>query len=146
VASSEIELQNHQSATDYSDGAAVKKAKRQCLLGLLGLASIIGVLDQVFVDDRSSDRLLTTGSAVIAVVLIAAWCHYDSWQRSYTIGTPLRILILLLAAIGVPVYLLRTRGWRGLISIVLAGAFLGLMIVLEWAACVVTYRLLLAIQ
>lgn len=146
MASSEIELLNDQSATDYADEATVKKAKRQCLLGLLGLAAIVGVLDQVLVDDRSYDRLLTTGSAVIAVVLIAAWCHYDSWQRSYTIGTPLRFLILLLAAIGVPVYLLRTRGWRGLISTILAGAFAGLMVVLEWAACEVTYRLLLAMQ
>jgi hypothetical protein len=137
-----VELQSAQTIGDNSDGRATRKAKRLCLLGLLALMVVVGVLDPITADDRALDRALTIGSALIGAVLIVTWCHYDSWERSYKIGKSLRLLIIFFAAIGLPAYLFRTRGWRGLISIILAGLFFFFMIVVQLLASEVTCRFL----
>ena len=138
----EIKPETEQPVGDSVDGPATKKAKILCLLGMLALVVVVGVLEQITPDTRDVDQLLTIGTAVIEIILINVWCQYDSWERSYTIGKPLRLLIIFFAAIGVPVYLLRTRGWRGLVSIVLVAVFAGLLMLAEELAVEVTYRLL----
>jgi hypothetical protein len=132
------ETQSERSAADELEYWRAKKAKRLCLLGLLILAAVGGVLDEVVPSSRNFDRLSTVVSSVIGVLLVFMWCHYDSWQRSCAIGKPLRLLIIFVAFVGVPVYLLRTRGFRGLLSVVLGGVFLALMGVVALFASEVT--------
>jgi hypothetical protein len=44
------------------------------------------------------------------------------------------LLIIFFAVIGLPVYLIRTRGLRGLVSVIIAAVFFGLCLLLEQVA------------
>lgn len=55
------------------------------------------------------------------------WCHFDAAQRSFRISRLFSVIIFLFGLIVLPVYLLRTRGVRGLLSIVIAVALFVLL-------------------
>jgi UDP-N-acetylmuramyl pentapeptide phosphotransferase/UDP-N-acetylglucosamine-1-phosphate transferase len=109
------------------------------LVGLLLLAVVMGVFDQL-VEHEWSDRVLTLAGMLLGIVLITTGCQHDSREWSYTITKPLRLLLIFIAIIGVPIYLLRTRGLRGLISIAMAVAFFGILLLLEQLAIAITDR------
>ena len=136
----EINEPTEQFDEDEPYGVTTRAAKRRCLFGLLLLAVVAGVLDQLL-DYKSADRILTFVYSIIGIVLVAMWCQYDSRERSYTIRKPLRLLIIFLAFLGVPIYLLCTRGLRGLISTLLAVGFFGVLMGLEQLAIEITYRI-----
>ena len=89
-----------------------KAAKRRCLVGLLLLSVVMGVLDQLVVQKRA-DRAVTLLGGLVSIVLIFIWCQNDSYERSYRIPKLLRLLIIFVAILGIPIYLLRTRGITG---------------------------------
>jgi hypothetical protein len=136
-----VEPSADQCSADNLEANRIKAAKRRCLFGMLALAAIVGVLDQIFADDRGTDKFVTVIYALTAAFLLITWCQYDSRLYAYRIRKPLLLLIFLLAIIGLPLYLLRTRGYRGLISIAIAAAFFAALLLLEQAAIEVTFRL-----
>ena len=75
-------------------------------------------------------------------MLIASWCHIDARERGYTIRKPLFLTIVFITIVGLPVYLMRTRGVRGVLSIVLALLFTVIIVVLEEIAIEITYRMM----
>ncbi len=115
-----------------------KAAKRRCLVGLLLLAVVMGVLQQLVVQ-KQADRVVTLVGGIVSIVLIFIWCQNDSYQRSYKIPKLLRLLIIFVAILGVPTYLLRTRGRRGILSIVKLVAFFGICALLAGIAGAITY-------
>jgi hypothetical protein len=115
-----------------------KAAKRRCLVGLLLLAVVMGVLDQLVVQ-KQADRVVTLVGGLVSIVLIFIWCQNDSYQRSYKIPKLLRLLIIFVAILGVPIYLLRTRGRRGILSMVKLAAFFGICVLFTAIAGAITY-------
>ena len=122
-------------------GEDFAKAKRRRLIWMASLSVVSGVVQQLLVDGEMG-RPLQLVSALATTVLIASWCHVDARQRDFTIGRGMFLTIVFLTFLGVPIYLLRTRGVRGIVSILLAVLFVVLMVVLEEAAILVTYWLM----
>ena len=117
------------------------KAKRWRLIWLLVFSIAIGVAEQVFAEDEL-DKLFRVGGAIPTVMLIASWCHIDARERGYAITKLLFLAIVFVTVVGLPVYLIRTRGVRGVLSIVIALLFAIIMVVLEEIAIEVTYTLM----
>ena len=117
------------------------KAKRWRLIWLLAFSIAIGIAEQVFAEDEL-DKVFRVGGAIPTVMLIASWCHIDARERGYTIRKPLFLTIVFITIVGLPVYLIRTRGVRGVLSIVLALLFTVIMVVLEEIAIEITYRMM----
>jgi hypothetical protein len=70
----------------------------------------------------------------IEVVLLFTWYHLDKAQHDYQAGRLMNAGVLVLAAIALPIYFVRTRGWkRGGITIAQAAAFLVITLVLSEA-------------
>ena len=93
--------------------------KRRCLIILLLMFVVSGAVDP-FLPDGSRVSLVLTLPAAAAILV---WCLYDAAERSCQVKVPMRILIFGFACVGVPVYLLRTRGLKGIVSIGLAVLF-----------------------
>jgi hypothetical protein len=104
-------------------------------LGLLAAVSLLGPLIERMatgrVDDFSTYAIVDT---VISLVLIFWWYHADKAERGYRAGKLMNAGMLVMVVIAMPIYLVRSRGWkRGGVAIALAAAFLGLMLLLESA-------------
>jgi hypothetical protein len=68
---------------------------------------------------------------VASVVLLFWWYHLDKDEHRYAAGRLMNAGVLVLAVIALPIYFLRTRGWRrGGVTIALAAAFVLLTFVL----------------
>ena len=62
---------------------------------------------------------------LVSVVLLFWWYHVDKAERGYHAGRLMNGGMLIAALIAMPIYFVRTRGWRqGGITIALAAVFL----------------------
>lgn len=77
------------------------------------------------------------GEMGVSIVLLFWWWHLDKVERDYAASRLMNAGVLILAAVVLPIYFVRTRGWkRGGITIAIAAAFVLLTFVLaeagEW--------------
>jgi|ERR1017187_1017268 peptidoglycan/LPS O-acetylase OafA/YrhL len=107
-----------------------RKQKRVALMALAVLAATLGGISVLIDESPSADRVVTIAGALLALSLVLTWVYYDSVEHHYRIGILLGICIILVGGIGLPVYLFKTRGLRGFISlglVLLFGCGLGLI-------------------
>jgi hypothetical protein len=72
------------------------------------------------------------GATLLALVLVFWWYHLDKAERGYRAGPLMNGGMLLVMVVALPVYLLRSRGWkRGTAAAAIALAFLGALFALE---------------
>ena len=62
-------------------------------------------------------QLLEAAYIGISLLSISAWCRFDAEIQNYRISLGLRVGILLMAVIGVPIYLANARGMRGALKV-----------------------------
>ena len=118
--------------------AGLQSWKRSCLFGLLAFCMVAGAIVPWVRESSHTGRLILFFFDLTAIGLTLLWCVFDSYQRGYQIKLPLGVCIVLLAFLGVPFYLLRTRGWYGFVSIVLMALFFVGCVVTAVIAAVVT--------
>jgi len=104
----------------------IAEAKRSRLIGLLGISAACGV----FAESHLGEFFFFAGT-IGSLLLIVSWCQLDARERGYRIPRLLMVMIVLIGVIGVPVFLIRTRGMRGIWSCLLAVLFLGVMVALN---------------
>ncbi len=79
------------------------------------------------VESFSTFGLVETG---VSVVLLFWWYHLDKAERDYTAGRLMNAGVLIAAALALPIYFVRSRGWRrggivtGRAAVFLLGCFL----------------------
>lgn len=113
-------------------------AKFRCLIALAALSVLDGVVSALVQEYTSADRVFSVIIGLGGVIVILFWCLYDARQRNYHINLFFRVLIVVFACIGVPAYLLTTRGIRGFYSIGLLGLFVLGCLLLGTAAYLIT--------
>lgn len=118
------------------------RQKRRRLVALLVLMTLVGVAEQLFVESVVIDQLLGGVTALLGIVLVVQWTHLDARQREYRIQWALRLLIIFLAVVGVPLYLILSRDLRrGAVGCLCAFAFSALLLLAEQAAIELTFYL-----
>lgn len=116
---------------------AIKKPKAFLLWALALISFVSPLIEQLAtgaVEPLSTYGLVET---VVSLVVIFWWYHLDKAERDYHAGKLMNAGVLVLAVVALPVYFIRSRGWRrGLRTIALALLFLGATYVLgeagEW--------------
>ena len=83
----------------------------------------------------SFDNLMTIATAVATSLCALLWVVYDAEERTYKPSKFFRLFICLVAIVGVPLYLLRSRAISGLLSI---GGLVAFAVVLVTAEAVGT--------
>jgi len=109
-------------------------------LGLLALVSFSGpFLEMLLTGGVAPFGKWEIGETLLALVLVFWWYHVDKAEHGYRAGPLMNGGMLLVMALALPVYLVRSRGWkRGAVAIAVAtGVFLvllGLGELGEWSA------------
>ena len=109
-------------------------------LALLALVSFFGPFLEMLLTGRVEPfGKWEIGETLLALVLVFWWYHVDKAERAYRAGPLMNGGMLLVMALAMPIYLVRSRGWkRGAIAIAVAtGLFLvllGLGEAGEWVA------------
>ena len=101
-------------------------------LGVLAVLSLVSPLVEMLatghVETLSSFGLAET---IASLIVLFWWYHLDKAEQNYSAGKLMNAGMLLLAAVALPIYFIRSRGWqRGTRTIALALVFLGLTLVL----------------
>jgi hypothetical protein len=107
-------------------------------LALLALVSFLGpLLETLLTGGVEPFGKWEIGETLVALVLVFWWYHVDKAEHGYRAGPLMNGGMLLVLAVALPVYLLRSRGWkRGALAIAVAAALflvlLGLGEAGEW--------------
>lgn len=101
----------------------------------LGVLSLLGPPAEIVFTGQVEDwGPWTIGETVASAILIFWWYHLDKAERDYRAGMLMNGGMLALAALTLPIYFIRTRGWkRGALATAGAAAVLGTLLVLEEA-------------
>ena len=94
-------------------------------LALLGLVSLAGPFAEMLLTGRvDAYGKFELGEAFIALTLVFWWYHVDKAEQGYRAGPLMNGAMIVLLAIALPVYLLRSRGWKrgALATLAAAGA------------------------
>ena len=106
--------------------------KRQTIWHAILVCGLIGTVDGLASrEDSQSDLWLVEG--ILLAVFALRWCALDSEELCRRIGRWMGLTIFLIAIVGVPIHLLRTRGMRrGLVACAVFAGLLCLLIGIEW--------------
>ena len=109
--------------------------RKLAALSALALASFVSPLAEMLATGRvetfSTFSLVETG---VSLVLLFWWYHIDKAEQGYRAGKLMNAGVLVLAVVALPIYFVRSRGWkRGARTIALALLFLGATLLLEEA-------------
>jgi len=90
-----------------------QRLKRDIALAVFFISSLaFGVADLLLYRNSSWTSTSWILNAIVGIIAIVSWCRYDSQVQGFVMNGSLRLIIWLLAAVGVPMYLVRSRGWR----------------------------------
>jgi hypothetical protein len=102
-------------------------------LGIIALISLLGPVLEVLLTGRLEPfGNFALAEAAVSIVPIYWWYWLDKEQRAYRAGPLLNAGVIAAAVIALPIYFIRSRGWkRGGIATALAAGFLALNFGLE---------------
>ena len=113
------------------------KGKAAALVTIAALSFVCPTIERAMTG--RVELLSSYGLAETALTLVALfwWFHLDKAERDYRAGKLMNAGVLVFAAIALPIYFVRSRGWKqGGIAIALALVFLGVTLGLgeagEW--------------
>lgn len=101
---------------------------KSAVLGFLAALSFMSPMVEALVTGRvetlSAYGLIET---LVSLVLLFTWYHLDKRERDYRAGRLMNAGMLAAAVIALPIYLVRSRGWKhGMIAIATAALYLAL--------------------
>ena len=103
-------------------------------LALLGGVSLLSPVLEITVTGRSDPvGGFALADTVVSLAAIYWWYYADKAQRQFRAGPLLNVGVIAMAIIALPIYFIRSRGWkRGSLSIAVAAAILAATFGLEW--------------
>ncbi len=109
---------------------------RQKLIALGLLAAIIfsaPIVEGLVTGKVESMSPYDVAGTLLSLVPLYWWYHLDKAEHGYRAGPLMNVGIGLVAVLALPVYLVRSRGWRkGRVAIAVGVAFTALLYALEW--------------
>ena len=98
-------------------------------LALLGAVSLLGPILEAWITGRIEPlSKFDVGLTLVSISLIFWWYHVDKRERDYQAGPLMNAGVVALSMVALPIYFIRSRGWRGgLIATLLAACVLAVM-------------------
>ena len=117
--------------------------KRRALIVLALLSFISPLVERIATGRVEMFSAFGLVETAIGLVVLFWWYHLDKAEHGYRAGPLMNGGVLLVAIIALPVYFIRSRGWkRGAVTTGLAALFFGATLALaelgEWLGSLVT--------
>ena len=103
-------------------------------LALLAAVTLLSpIVESVMTGGVEDYSAYDIGGALLSLLPIYWWYHLDKAEQNYRAGRLMNVSLAAAAIVVLPIYLLRSRGWRrGGIAIAVAVAFTGGLYLIEW--------------
>lgn len=112
----------------------MRKEKAAALVTMGAISFVMPALERAITGQVEMLSTYGLAETVLSLITLFWWFHLDKAEHDYRAGRLMNAGVLVLAALALPIYFLRSRGWRGgAIAIAWAAVFLGLIFVLEEA-------------
>ena len=106
-------------------------AKRAALVILAALSFVFPLAERIVTGQVETFSTFGLAETLLGLVVLFWWYHLDKAEHGYRAGVLMNGGVLVLAMIALPVYFIRSRGWkRGSITTALAAAFLAATLLL----------------
>ena len=101
--------------------------KRRTLVLVLAIMFVGAIAEAAFWPERGNQQL-ALAQTVLCAIFIYWWYHLDKAQRGFRAGILQNMGVAVLSVIGLPVYFVRSRGWRqGAIAILWSLGFMAIV-------------------
>jgi hypothetical protein len=113
-----------------------RRGKIHALLGMIAAFAANGFVIGMLPEEGPIDQVVNLGTAIVFGLLVVHWYDWDRWEKRippWRYFTPL-VVLFPGPLVMVPIYLLRTRGVKGLWPVVQAATFLTLLMAVGTAA------------
>ena len=103
-------------------------------LALLAAITLLSPVVEGLMTGRVEDySAYDIGGALVSLLPLYWWYHLDKAEHRYRAGPFMNVGLAAAAMVALPIYFIRSRGWRrGGIAIALAAAFAGGLYLIEW--------------
>jgi ABC-type uncharacterized transport system permease subunit len=110
----------------------VNRRKRYALALLAAITLVAPIIETLMTGRVEPFSKFDLGASFLSLLPIYWWYHLDKDQTGYRAGPLLNVGVAALAIVGLPVYFVRSRGWKrgGIASLYALGA-LGVLYLLE---------------
>ena len=103
-----------------------RRAKAAALIALAAVSFLSPALERAMTGRVEMLSGYGLAETALSLVLLFCWYHLDKADHDYQAGKLMNAGVLLLAVIALPIYFVRSRGWkRGARAFVVAALFLG---------------------
>ena len=110
----------------------MSKPKLAALAVLAAITLVVPVVETLMTGHRQSLGSYDIAGSFISLVPIYWWYHLDKEEHGYRAGRLLNVGVAGLAAIALPIYFIRSRGWkRGAVATGVALAIFGALYLVE---------------
>jgi hypothetical protein len=123
----------HYSPTDAAaQGNELNRRKRYALALLAAITLVTPIVETLMTGRVEPFSNFDLGGSFLSLLPIYWWYHLDKDETGYRAGPLLNVGVAALAIVALPVYFVRSRGWKrgGVISLYALGA-LGVLYLLE---------------
>lgn len=131
---SEIEASISNSAADQ-----LKREKRTTWTKILALNAGLPFAETFMARWWYEERIWLFIGMIPFLILVIHWCQLDAQEWNVTLTRFMRLSIIMLAFIAVPIWLLKTRGCRGLISMLWLFLFVAANFAVSYVSETVAY-------
>jgi hypothetical protein len=108
------------------------KSKTAALIALAAISFAMPAIERAMTGQVALLSNYGLTETVLSLIALFWWFHLDKAEHDYRAGKLMNAGVLLVAVLALPIYFVRSRGWkRGAIAILWALLFLGVMYVLE---------------
>lgn len=115
------------------------RQKRRSLLIILAIYFVLGGVSVFFLENETVIKLLQAVTGLLSLYFTWLWCNLDAKFRDYQISTWLKVTIILFLVLGFVIYALKTRGSRGIITVLGGILFTGCSIGIAVLGVIITY-------
>jgi tetratricopeptide (TPR) repeat protein len=102
---------------------------RYIIVLMVPVPFVLVFLEQYFLGRIEDPSVGGFAGSILLIFLILWWVLRDSAERDVTVPYYLKMLLVLIAAIGLPIYLFRSRGFRGGLLAMAAAVCVGVLLI-----------------
>jgi len=111
----------------------LSRQKLAALALLVAITLASPIVESVMTGRVEDYSAYDVGGTLVSLVPLFWWYHVDKAEMNYRAGPLMNVGLAAAAIIALPIYLIRSRGWRrGGIAIAIAAVFVGGLYLVEW--------------